>query len=479
MANGQTSSVGTFDRRFLQAPIGSGQPVETVPGGQAPTVGRSALSNVRPPSANDADDAKRQQQEFQQMERDAAEAFQSLVLSRDNQMRGGAGPSEFFVILEQQLIETARVWKETRRAAGKDTAGVDRRLAAVLAGFPQVSITNTVVPGTSRVVRTEGREKPEVVVGALGTAAPGAAPTIEGQLQSRNPDAPRTGPAPPEIIRLQAARDDAVRSGNSEAAQELQARIDKMGRGTSTRVDVPGPFGVTTVESGDLGPADKQAPNRFGKPIPEAAQKSLSGSFVGLDNIDIMEKNISESGILDGPISEAQVFLGFNQEAINFDTARTQNISNAQDIIKGIPSNFDVKNFIKTQPKLTLPEIVNRARIGANRRILKQMIADRIAFFKFSGFRIPDRVIEQAGQRGIDVGSIKPFSPGPGKIDPFENSIVLINETVKETGESATDELTTENISKMGLDQLGRLDLKALSEEQATAADKRLKELGF
>ncbi|MCH8828508.1 MAG: hypothetical protein IID45_02920, partial [Planctomycetes bacterium] len=146
------------------------------------------------------------------------------------------------------------------------------------------------------------------------------------------------------------------------------------------------------------------------------------------------------------------------------------------DIIKGIPSNFDVENFIKPQPRLTLPESVNRARIAAGRRVLKQMVADRIAFFKFSGVRMPDRLLQQARERGIDI---EQTFLGKSGDDVFQKSIDLINRTVEEIDEPATDELTVKNISRMNIKQLGQIDVKKLSDEQAAAVDKRLKELGF
>ena len=91
----------------------------------------------RPPSSTQTDDAKRQQEEFQQMARDAGEAFQALNIALSNHLRGGGGPGEYFDLLEKQFVDAARVWKDARKLAGKDTSIVDRSLARALDAIPK------------------------------------------------------------------------------------------------------------------------------------------------------------------------------------------------------------------------------------------------------------------------------------------------------------------------------------------------------
>lgn len=147
-----------FDPRFRQAPIVAGQPPGVLPGQTVSrSLGEGGLSNVRPPSSTETDDVKRQQQEFQQMARDASEAFQSLVISRDNQIRGGGAPGQFFAVLEKEFIEAARIWKSALKLAGKDTSVVDRSLARALDGTPKVPVTRSVLAeGQEETLRQGG-----------------------------------------------------------------------------------------------------------------------------------------------------------------------------------------------------------------------------------------------------------------------------------------------------------------------------------
>lgn len=169
-----------FDPRFRQAPIVAGQPPGAIPGQAVPrSLGQGGLTTKqapRPPSSTEADDVKRQQQEFQQMARDAGEAFQSLVIQRNNQIRGGGASPQFFAILEKEFIEAARVWKDALKFAGKDTSVVDKSLASALDGTPKVPIT--------RISQKPGQQ--DVFVGPGGQQV---APAIQNPQQFR-PNAP-------------------------------------------------------------------------------------------------------------------------------------------------------------------------------------------------------------------------------------------------------------------------------------------------
>ncbi len=154
---------------------------QTIPGfGQEPTfTPRSNQGVPSPPSALETEDVKLEQKEFQQMARDAGEAFQGLVLAQGNALRQGTPPGAFFGVLEKEFIETARVWKDALKAAGKDTSVADRSLAKALDRMPKVSITQIrtkpgenvgFFQGTERVVDTSNPPLPIVVPGG-GTLA--------------------------------------------------------------------------------------------------------------------------------------------------------------------------------------------------------------------------------------------------------------------------------------------------------------------
>lgn len=110
------------------------------------------------------------------MARDAGEAFQSLVISRDNQIRGGGAPGRFFVLIEEQFVDAAKTWKDALKFAGKDTSVVDRSLARALDGTPKVPIT--------RISQKPGQQ--DVFVGPGGQQV---APAIQNPQRFR-PNAP-------------------------------------------------------------------------------------------------------------------------------------------------------------------------------------------------------------------------------------------------------------------------------------------------
>jgi len=143
-------------------------------------------------------------------------------------------------------------------------------------------------------------------------------------------------------------------------------------------------------------------------PIPENAQQDFTNSFAALKLLDVMEGKISTSGRFEGPFQEALAFFGINPNAVEFNVARNQFKLMAQSLIKGTPSNFDVNTVIATLPALMSPETTNQSRINLARDLFTQLIKDKIGFYKGTNRTIPNEIIDQAKEYGIDVAGVTP-----------------------------------------------------------------------
>lgn len=171
-----------------------------------------------------------------------------------------------------------------------------------------------------------------------------------------------------------------------------------------------------------------------GRALPAGPQDALTGALNMYRALDTIEQNISESGIGEGLVSKGQAALGFNDKAIAFDTAVNNLKVQAQAIIKGIPSNFDVQTFIATIPTLTAAEKTNKERIKQTRASVDQVVRDTISYYKGMRYNVPDYIVAAARQRGIDVGNVRPWD---GRGDPLQASI----DKLKPSGGTADDPL--------------------------------------
>ncbi len=152
------------------------------------------------------------------------------------------------------------------------------------------------------------------------------------------------------------------------------------------------------------------------KPLPSAAQDDFNSFNSVYRSLDIMEKNIGKSGIGTGIVSKGTAALGTDKGAVDFETARNNLRVQAQSLIKGIPSNFDVQTFIATMPSLTSAKESNKSRIDFMRQMTDDILKSAISYYKGTGFNIPTHYVALASKRGIDVTNIAPWD---GVTDPL------------------------------------------------------------
>lgn len=198
-----------------------------------------------------------------------------------------------------------------------------------------------------------------------------------------------------------------------------------------------------------------------GKPLPKDAQENLTGAFASLNALRTINENIDRTGFARGLRSEAEAFLGTDSGAVDFETARNNLKVQAQALIKGIPSNFDVQTFINTLPKLVGAQEVQKSRAKFSTQIAEQLIKDTIGYYKYTGHRIPKEVLEQAKTFGIDMSTTPVWD---GKGTATTKSEALLKEARK-GGEAKTGK----DFGGMSASQLNSVDPNSLSEEELNA----------
>lgn len=212
---------------------------------------------------------------------------------------------------------------------------------------------------------------------------------------------------------------------------------------TVVQGDVDGsPSTVSVQQGGSGGPVATEVKTGGGQsispisePVIKSVQDDIQGGLELLKDISGMEAGLSETGRLKGMKSMVEVFFGDNKKAIDFQTARNNVRVAIQSIIKGIPSNFDVQVVLDTLPDFLQPEEVNRSRIETTRRKALSLVSNTISFYKGTKQRIPDVILEQARQMGVNVDGVPAWD---GQGDPLMRDGVVgtggaSNEIIKES----------------------------------------------
>jgi hypothetical protein len=151
-------------------------------------------------------------------------------------------------------------------------------------------------------------------------------------------------------------------------------------------------------------------------PLGEKAETALTGALDSIEMLNAIEKNAKSQSI---GIPFAGQAIGWakskagNAGAQEFDTNVAQLRVNAQNIIKGIPSNFDVQTFIKTLPGFDKTEKENLARIKLSKKYLANTIKTGLQNYEKSNFNIPDYLKERAAQ--LLSGAEQPIEAGKGQ----------------------------------------------------------------
>lgn len=191
------------------------------------------------------------------------------------------------------------------------------------------------------------------------------------------------------------------------------------------------------------------------KTISKKQQESILGALRLKTVIKTIGENIGASGVVQGFASEAAAFLGVPGDASEFKAASDEAKVAIQALIKGVPSNFDVKSFVKIIPELTKAEGRNEILLRQMNESIDALIEGTVAFHRFSKTPIPDQIIDLIEASGIQLDQIQPFD---GKGDPLEKAIGIFGDHAL-----LTDSLDFEN---MTADQMDAVDVGGLSDEE-------------
>lgn len=132
------------------------------------------------------------------------------------------------------------------------------------------------------------------------------------------------------------------------------------------------------------------------RPIQESALKGMNAAISSLSHLDTLEKNKEESrGI--PYISEATGFarskMG-DQGVQDFNSAKNLLIVNAQDVMKGTPSNFDIENFKKIIATLSDTPQEKQTKITTAKKQIVDTLKIALQNYDKQGYEVPEYIRE-------------------------------------------------------------------------------------
>ena len=128
-------------------------------------------------------------------------------------------------------------------------------------------------------------------------------------------------------------------------------------------------------------------------PIPQPVQDSMNAAFAGFKDLKMMTDNIREGVPIVGKIKYITSAFGLDPGATEFITGQKGTlVSSTAALIKGIPSDFDVKNLKATIPSIDEGDSVNIVRAKRLQRIYNDIIKNSLAWHAGYGYRIPEAI---------------------------------------------------------------------------------------
>jgi len=165
----------------------------------------------------------------------------------------------------------------------------------------------------------------------------------------------------------------------------------------------PLPTLLSTPGSAQRETVDPTQPSRT-RPAPEkilstAERENIKFRQEANKMLDIMDQHIGETGRVQGMFGEVGAFLGTNEDAVAFKTARSKMRLALQASIKGVPSDRDQQLVDDLLPSLTDPPAVVRTKIDIQRAALNAVDEADRDYFEENNMAIPQALREaEAGQ---------------------------------------------------------------------------------
>jgi hypothetical protein len=141
--------------------------------------------------------------------------------------------------------------------------------------------------------------------------------------------------------------------------------------------------------------------------IPPSVQENITSAFDGFKDLKLIVDNIEEGFPFFGGLKRITTTLGLDYGAAEFLTGQDGTLVSATAaLVKGIPSDFDVKNLKRILPSISEGDAVNIIRARRLQRVYHDIVKNALAFHSGLGNRIPQaielRAREILGNQAVD-----------------------------------------------------------------------------
>ena len=148
-------------------------------------------------------------------------------------------------------------------------------------------------------------------------------------------------------------------------------------------------------------------------------------SIDNLKDLNMMYDNVEETiALLGKPIAWWSETFGTNEGMILFMTGKRGIVARAiEQLVRGIPSDFDAERVIAMIPKEGLSPVTNKIRIKRLREVFRDLILNKIKFAIETGKRVPADMILKAKEMGDpkEINDILRGEPNREKIEYLDN----------------------------------------------------------
>ena len=166
--------------------------------------------------------------------------------------------------------------------------------------------------------------------------------------------------------------------------------------------------------------------------ISENDMKGINAAILGLQDLDMIDLDKFGGFPLVGkPVAEIAQTFGISTSMAEFLTGQRGLLVNSVDaLVKGIPSDFDVRNILAILPNASLAPGTNEIRKGRLDKIFKDIIINSVKFNLQMGKTVPHNYIDAAVAAGGDAvaADIRDLMRGggdPGRMD-YLNKIGVV-----------------------------------------------------
>jgi len=187
--------------------------------------------------------------------------------------------------------------------------------------------------------------------------------------------------------------------------------------------------------------------------IPTAVQESITSAFDGFKDLKLIVDNIDEGVPFFGGLKRITTTLGLDYGATEFLTGQDGTLVSATAaLVKGIPSDFDVRNLKRILPSISEGDTVNRVRAKRLQRVYYDIVKNALAFHSGLGNRIPQaielRAREILGNQAVDEAMATQYTA-----DRLQEIRTLSKEDyIKKYGDPFADSINVLNIPGSSID---------------------------